>query len=89
MEFNFFVYHYVIKALNEANVVFPITKNKLLEKVAGIKISNGSSQPEPFDKVLSGLPESEYENGVAFMCALTAMMGATGCKEWISKYSSK
>lgn len=64
--------HYFVKAFNEMNIVFPVTKKELLAKTGEIQVKTWTDQYTPLKEIIEGFQPEEYPCGTALMCAYTS-----------------
>lgn len=64
--------HYFVKAFNQLDVHFPVTKRELIEKAGDIQVKTWEEQYTPLKDIFELMVPEEYPNGTAFMCAYTS-----------------
>lgn len=64
--------HYFVKAFNQLDVRFPITKRELIKKAGDIQVKTWEDQYTPLKDIFETMVLEEYPNGTAFMCAYTS-----------------
>ncbi|MBO1308498.1 hypothetical protein JZO70_20155 [Enterococcus sp. 669A] len=64
--------HYFVKAFNQLDVRFPVTKKELIEKAGDIQVKTWEDQYTPLKEIFESMAPEDYPNGTAFMCAYTS-----------------
>jgi hypothetical protein len=62
--------HLLIKALDKADVRFPVSREELVEKLGPTRLQTSDEVSVDAAAFVRSLGPDSYENGAAFMCAV-------------------
>jgi hypothetical protein len=68
-----FELHNLVKAMGRNHIVFPISKNELLERIGGVDIQTDFDKKTPLNKIIELFDFEEFESAAIFYQCYTAI----------------
>lgn len=63
--------HFILRALDQAAIEFPIAKSELLARIGRVEIQVGYDKKQSFNVYMKNVDLDHFANKAQFFCALT------------------